>query len=50
VPLKTEFKPALKVLSRKPVVQKVDPVSGLAKMTLDDEEDEEEQNKDTPTP
>ena len=49
VPLKTEFKPALKVLSRKPVVQKVDPVSGLAKMILDDEEDEEEQKKDKPT-
>ncbi|KAG0649960.1 hypothetical protein D0Z07_3972 [Hyphodiscus hymeniophilus] len=50
VPLKTEFKPALKVLSRKPVVQKVDPVTGLAKMTLDDEDDEELQKKDKPTP
>ena len=50
VPLKTEFKPALKVLSRKPVIQKVDPVTGLAKLTLDDEDDEEEQKKDKPTP
>ena len=53
VPLKTEFKPALKVLSRNPtpkVVQKVDPVTGLAKMSLEDEDDEEEQRKDQPSP
>lgn len=50
VPLKTEFKPALKVLSRKPAVQKIDPVTGLARITLDDENDEEEENKDKPTP
>lgn len=52
VPLKTEFKPALKVLSRKPapqVIQKVDPVTGLAKMALEDE-DEDEQKKAQPTP
>lgn len=38
------------MLSRKPVVQKVDPVTGLAKMTLDDEDDDEDQKKDKPTP
>ncbi|KUJ07942.1 uncharacterized protein LY89DRAFT_659557 [Mollisia scopiformis] len=53
VPLKTEFKPTLKLLSRKPaskVIQKIDPVTGLAKMTLEDDDDEEEQKKDQPTP
>ncbi|KAH8789313.1 hypothetical protein BGZ57DRAFT_730400, partial [Hyaloscypha finlandica] len=53
VPLKSEFKPALKVLSRKPapkVVQRVDPVTGLAKMTLEDEDDEGEQQRDQPSP
>jgi hypothetical protein len=53
VPLMTEFKPTLKVLSRKPtpkVIQKVDPVTGLAKMSLEDEEDEEEQKKDQLSP
>jgi hypothetical protein len=53
VPLKTEFKPALKLLSRKPapkVVQRIDPVTGLAKMTIEDDEDEEEQKKDQPSP
>jgi len=53
VPLKTEFKPALKVLSRKPTpkaVQRIDPVTGLAKMTLEDDDDEEEQKKDQQTP
>ncbi|KAH8598809.1 hypothetical protein B0O99DRAFT_477372, partial [Bisporella sp. PMI_857] len=44
VPLKQEFKPALKVLSRKPaptVVQRVDPLTGVAKLTLDDEDEED---------
>ncbi|PVH74761.1 hypothetical protein DL98DRAFT_428824 [Cadophora sp. DSE1049] len=50
-PLKQEFKPALKVLSRKPtpnMIQKVDPVTGLAKMAIEDDE-EEEVKKDQPT-
>jgi len=41
------------VLSRKPapkVVQRIDPVTGLAKMSLEDEEDEDEQKKDQPSP
>lgn len=53
VPLKTEFKPALKVLSRKPapkVVARHDPVTGLSQMSLEDEEDEEEEKKAQPTP
>jgi hypothetical protein len=53
VPLKSEFKPALKVLSRKPaptVVQRLDPVTGMAKITVEDEDDEEEQKKDRPSP
>jgi hypothetical protein len=50
VPLKTEFKPALKVLSRKPApkaVQKVDPVTGL---TIEDEDDDDEERKNQPSP
>ena len=50
MPLKQEFKPALKVLSRKPVLQRVDPATGLAKLTLEDDEDEEEEKKNQPTP
>jgi hypothetical protein len=44
VPLRSDFKPALKVLSRKPapkLIQKFDPVTGLSKMTLEDDEEEE---------
>ncbi|KIN01868.1 hypothetical protein OIDMADRAFT_53383 [Oidiodendron maius Zn] len=52
VPFKQEFKPAMKVLSRKPVVQKIDPATGLAKLALDDGEDEgdEERKINQPTP
>lgn len=50
MPLKQEFKPALKVLSRKPIVQRIDPATGLARLTLDDDDDEEEQKKNQPTP
>lgn len=32
------------------MIQRFDPVTGLAKMTLEDEGDEEEQKKDQPTP
>jgi hypothetical protein len=52
VPLKSEFKPALKVLSRKPtpaVIKRFDPITGLEKMTLDDDEDEGEQKQAQPT-
>lgn len=52
IPLQSEFKPALKVLSRKPapkLVERVDPISGLAKMTEDEDEDGEE-TKISPSP
>ncbi|MCJ1364098.1 hypothetical protein MMC16_003207 [Acarospora aff. strigata] len=54
VPLKSDFKPAVKVLSRKPaakVLVRNDPLSGVEHLTLeDDEEDsEEEARKNTPT-
>ena len=45
VPLKTEFKPAVKVLSRKPASKKemyIDPITGLEKLTVDDDDDDEE--------
>ncbi|KAL9104953.1 MAG: hypothetical protein Q9187_008842, partial [Circinaria calcarea] len=47
VPLKSEFKPAVKVLSRKPaptVAVRTDPSNGLEKLTLDDEDDEDEED------
>lgn len=50
IPLKQEFKPALKILSRKPapkVVERIDPLTGLAKLTI--EEDEDEQKVPQPT-
>ncbi|RFU73840.1 hypothetical protein TARUN_8418 [Trichoderma arundinaceum] len=39
VPLTTSFKPQVKVLSRKPVIAKKDPVTGLAQLSLDDGDD-----------
>jgi len=45
IPFKQEFKPALKILSRKPapkVVERKDPLTGLVKLTLEDEGEEEE--------
>lgn len=53
VPLKTEFKPALKVLSRKPAVNtvsRVDPATGLSKLVLEDEDEDEQEKKPQPTP
>jgi hypothetical protein len=52
VPLKQEFKPAMKVLSRKPIVQRVDPATGVAKLTLDDDDDDDddEKRKKLPSP
>lgn len=42
----------MKVLSRKPVVQRIDPATGIARMTLDDDGDDEddERIKSQPTP
>ncbi len=41
VPLKTEFKPSIKVLSRKPL-PKVDPVNGMSQLALEDDDDDDE--------
>ena len=52
MPLKSEFKPAVKVLSRKPapkVVARKDPVSGLEQLTIeDDDDDDEDESKQKP--
>ncbi|MCJ1384267.1 hypothetical protein MMC17_007383 [Xylographa soralifera] len=45
VPLKSEFKPAVKVLSRKPaptVIARTDPVSGLEQLTIEDDDDDDD--------
>lgn len=39
VPLATPFKPQVKVLSRKPVIAKRDPVTGMSQLTVDDNEE-----------
>ena len=47
VPLKTEFKPAVKVLSRKPAPKKetyIDPVTGLEQLTVEDDDDDEDED------
>ncbi|MCJ1481394.1 hypothetical protein MMC06_001551 [Schaereria dolodes] len=47
VPLKSEFKPAVKVLSRKPtptVVARKDPGSGFERLTIEDEDDDDEED------
>ncbi|KAM0463859.1 hypothetical protein ACHAO4_000583 [Trichoderma viride] len=38
VPLTPAFKPQVKVLSRKPVIAKKDPVTGLSQLSLDDDD------------
>ncbi|UKZ55012.1 hypothetical protein TrVGV298_008828 [Trichoderma virens] len=48
VPLTTSFKPQVKVLSRKPVIAKKDPVTGLAQMSLDDDDARPQQVQMTP--
>lgn len=45
VPLKTDFKPAVKVLSRKPapkVVARQDPTSGMSQLTVEDDDFDDE--------
>jgi len=45
VPLKSDFKPAVKVLSRKPaptVIARTDPVSGLEQLTIEDDNDDDD--------
>ncbi|KND95125.1 hypothetical protein TOPH_00156, partial [Tolypocladium ophioglossoides CBS 100239] len=41
VPLTSSFKPQVKVLSRKPVIAKKDPVTGMSQLTVDDADDED---------
>jgi hypothetical protein len=52
IPLATPFKPAVKVLSRKPaprIIARKDPVTGLEQLTLqDDDEEEPEKKQETP--
>lgn len=47
VPFKQDFKPALKVLSRKPAPE-IDPITGMAKMTIEDDEDGQKKNQPSP--
>ena len=53
-PLATPFKPAVKLLSRKPAPQSIvkkDPVTGLEQLVLvDDEDEEDDSKKHQPTP
>ena len=45
MPFKSEFKPAVKVLSRKPapnVIARTDSVSGLEQLTIEDEDDDDD--------
>ena len=53
IPLRSDLKPSIKLLSRKPaptVVSRKDPVSGIEKLTLeaDDDDDEDEEGKVQP--
>lgn len=54
IPLATNFKPAMKLLSRKPAPQMIarrDPVTGIEQLTLqDDDEEEDDAKKAQPTP
>ena len=48
VPLKSEFKPAMKVLSRKPVAKSVantDPATGMGQLSVDDEDDDDDDDE-----
>jgi hypothetical protein len=52
VPLRSDLKPAVKVLSRKPaptLIARKDPISGLERLTVEDDEDDEE-NASKPKP
>lgn len=45
VPLKTEFKPAVKVLSRKPEKKSAAGVEGIGQLNIDDDDESEDENK-----
>ena len=45
VPLKSEFKPAMKVLSRKPIAKSAgstDPATGMGRLSIDDDDDDDD--------
>ena len=45
VPLKSEFKPAMKVLSRKPDKKSAANVEGMGQLNIDDDDESEDENK-----
>ncbi|KAK4692788.1 hypothetical protein P7C71_g4481, partial [Lecanoromycetidae sp. Uapishka_2] len=45
VPLKEDFKPAMKVLSRKPAAKTADPALGIGGLSVEDEDDSDEDAK-----
>lgn len=49
VPFAQGFKPQMKLLSRKPVIKTKDPVTGLEKLTLEDDDDEIDQSPQKPS-
>lgn len=49
VPLKSEFKPAVQVLSRKPTAKSANALDGLGQSNIDDDEDDDESNKNVMT-
>lgn len=50
IPLSSAFKPQVKVLSRKPMIAKRDPVTGMSQMTLEDDDEQDSKKEDLPTP
>ena len=50
VPLKSEFKPTMKVLSRKPATKTPTTVEGVGHLTLEDDDEDEDASKDLLTP
>lgn len=49
VPFAQGFKPQMKLLSRKPVIKTKDPVTGLEKLTIEDDDDEVDHKPQQPT-
>ncbi|KAI6782229.1 uncharacterized protein J7T54_002466 [Emericellopsis cladophorae] len=50
VPLQTGFKPQVQVLSRKPVIAKRDPATGMSNLSLQDEEEDARGQEGQPSP
>ena len=50
IPLKSEFKPTMKVLSRKPAAKTPTAVEGMGQLTLEDDDEDEDASKDLMTP